>query len=141
MLLHCLSNSLTARTSTLYLFSIFHLQAVLKYVLADLKLKATLVEICAVITRANTCLENYSCHLTVGQAYLRTPIHHSPAPGIRHSTCSVFLQNFSFALCPVQLHHEVLVPAVASLDTGPSKPSTLDPYAAWEFSRAVTPVV
>lgn len=95
-----LSNSLTARTSTLYLFSILHLQARLKYVLADLKLKATLVGKYSVVTRANIYLENYFCHLSVGQA-----------PGIQHSTCSVFLQSFSFSLCPVQLHRQVLVPA------------------------------
>lgn len=71
-LIHCLSDSLTTRTSTLYLFSILHLQTFLEQVLTDLKLKGTLVEIRSEITRANKHLENYSCHLTVGQAYLGT---------------------------------------------------------------------
>lgn len=90
MLLHCLSNTMTTRTSILYLFIILHLWAILKYVVAGLKLKATLAEKHSLITRANIQLENYSYHLTVGQAYLCTLNLFSPAPGIRHRIHRIF---------------------------------------------------
>lgn len=59
---------LNTRTSTLYLLSILPLQAIPKYVLAGLKLRATLADKCSGIIRAKIPLGNNSFHLAVGQS-------------------------------------------------------------------------
>lgn len=58
---------LNARASTLYLLSILPLQAIPKYVLSGLKLRATLADKCSGIISASIYLKNYYFHLTVGQ--------------------------------------------------------------------------